>query len=292
MVESTILVTGASGQVGSVVARLAADHGWDVWAPDRSELDLSRPATISAALTGKMLSSVINCAAYTAVDRAEAEPELAKRVNAIAPTILGEETARRRIPLIHISTDYVFDGTKDGLYMEMDGVNPVSVYGKTKEAGEAGVRAANPNHAIIRTAWVLSSGGSNFLNTMLRLGTERPEVSVVADQLGCPTVAGDIAAALIAVLEKLGDRGGTWHFVNSGEVSWHGLAEHIFAETRRRGMPTPLLNAIATVDYPTPARRPSNSRLATGLIERDFGIMPRPWQESVDQILAERLVHD
>lgn len=292
MAEPTILVTGASGQVGGAVARLAADRGLRVWAPGRAELDLSKPATISSALTGKLLSAVINCAAYTAVDKAESEPELAELVNAIAPTILGKETARRQIPLIHISTDYVFDGTKDGPYVEGDRVNPVSAYGKTKEAGEAGVRTENSNHAIIRTAWVLSSGGTNFLNTMLRLGKERPEVPIVADQWGCPTAVGDIAGALIAIVEKLGDRGGTWHFVNSGEASWHGLAEHIFAETKRRGMPTPLLNAIATADYPTLARRPSNSRLATGLIERDFGIIPQPWQHAVDQILAERLDED
>lgn len=275
--------------MGGIVARLAENRGWTVWAPSRSELDLSDPVTITKALAGKLLTAVINCAAYTAVDRAETEPELAMRVNALAPTILARETARRQIPLIHVSTDYVFDGTKDGPYVEVDNVNPVNVYGRTKEAGEAGVRASNPNHAIVRTAWVLSANGTNFLNTMLKLGKERPAVSVVADQLGCPTGAGDIAEALIKIAENLGDRGGTWHFVNRGEASWHSLAEHIFIETARRGIATPSLNAIMTTDYPTPALRPFNSCLATELVERDFGITPQAWQNAVNQILTERL---
>lgn len=275
--------------MGSAVVRLAENCGRTVWAPSRSDLDLSDPTTITSALAGKRLAAVINCAAYTAVDRAESEPDLAMRVNALAPTIIAQETARRQIPMIHVSTDYVFDGLKDGPYVEDDKVNPVSIYGKTKEAGEAGVRAYNPNHAIVRTAWVLSSNGPNFLNTMLRLGQERSEVSVVADQLGCPTGADDIAAALIEIADKLGNRGGTWHFVNRGAASWHSLAEYIFVETRRRGIRTPSLNAIMTADYPTPALRPSNSRLATGLVERDFGIEPQVWQDAVKQILSERL---
>lgn len=275
--------------MGGAVVRLAKNRGRTVWAPCRSDLDLSDPATITSALAGKRLTAVINCAAYTAVDRAETEPYLAMRVNGLAPTILAQETARRQIPMIHVSTDYVFDGSKDSPYVEGDPVNPVSVYGKTKEAGEAGVRANNPNHAIVRTAWVLSATGANFLNTMLRLGQERSEVSVVADQLGCPTGAGDIAAALIEIADTLGDRGGTWHFVNRGTASWHSLAEFIFVEAERRGVPKPALKAIMTADYPTPALRPANSRLATGLVERDFCIKPQSWQDTVKQILTERL---
>lgn len=285
-----ILVTGASGQVGSAVVRLAKSRSWSIWAPARTELDLAEPTAIESVLAGKSksLTAVINCAAYTAVDRAESEPELAERVNALAPRILAEATAKLQIPLLHVSTDYVFDGSKESPYLESDRVNPISMYGKTKEAGEAGVRAANPNHAIIRTAWVLSAGGSNFLNTMLRLCKERREVSVVADQFGCPTSASDIASALLTIVEKLGERGGTWHFVNSGETTWYGLADYIFAKMARRGLPTPSLNAITSAEYPAPAKRPANSRLATGLIEQDFSIAAQPWQDAVDQILAER----
>lgn len=287
--DSAILVTGASGQIGGAVLHLAQQQGINVWAPDRSELDLSATETIASALRGKSLSAVINCAAYTAVDKAESEPELVERVNAAAPRVLAEETARRGVPLIHVSTDYVFDGLKTEPYLETDAVNPVSVYGKTKQAGEAAIRLANPRHAIVRTAWVLSAGGANFLNTMLRLGRDRAEVSVVDDQSGCPTAAGDIAAALLSVARELGDRHGTWHFVNRGAATWHGLAAHIFAETKKRELPTPVLRAILTSEYPTPANRPANSRLATGLIEKDFSIFPRPWQEAIDQILAQRL---
>ena len=289
MSRSVVLVTGASGQIGGAVVRLAADHGLDVWNPNRSELDLSQPDSLADAIGDISLSAVINCAAYTAVDKAEVEPELAKIINTDAPHILGEITARMKIPLIHVSTDYVFDGRKREPYAETDPVNPVSVYGVTKQAGEAAVRATNPNHAIIRTAWVLSSGGANFLNTMLRLSKERAEVSVVEDQLGCPSAADDIAAALIAVAKDLGNRAGTWHFVNRGEASWHGLAAHIFSETARRGLPTPVLHAISTADYPTAACRPANSRLATNLIEQEFSITPRDWLKAIDEILAERL---
>jgi dTDP-4-dehydrorhamnose reductase len=287
--DSTILVTGASGQVGGAVVRQALQQGLSVWAPNRSALDLSATESIVAALRDKSLSVVINCGAYTAVDKAEYEPELAERVNAIAPLVLAEETAKRAIPLIHVSTDYVFDGRKIGHYVETDAVNPVSVYGKTKEAGEAAVRAVNPAHAIVRTAWVLSADGANFLNTMLRLGKERAEVSVVDDQSGCPSAADDIAMSLLTIAKELGDRCGTWHFVNRGEATWYGLAAHIFAETKKRGLPTPVLQAIPTSEYPTPASRPANSRLATDSIERDFSIVPRPWQEAIDQILAQRL---
>lgn len=234
-------------------------------------------------------SAIVSCAAYTAVDRAESEPELAHAINALAPGILAEEAARANIPIIHVSTDYVFDGSKDAPYVETDAVNPVGVYGRTKEAGEAAVRAACSNHAIIRTAWVVSAGGANFINTMLRLGNERPELGVVNDQVGCPSSADDIALALLRVAERLGDRCGTWHFVNSGEASWYDLAAHIFTAAETKGLPVPKLNRISTAQYPTPAKRPANSRLNTGKFAADFDSVPRPWQAAIDDILAERL---
>lgn len=289
MARPRILVTGGSGQVGAAVVRLARSMDWDVWAPARPELDLLDPTSIAAAIAEGPWSAVINCAAYTAVDRAESEPELAHAVNADAPAVLARETMRARIPIIHVSTDYVFDGTKAFPYLEDDCVNPLNIYGKTKEAGEAAIRALNPQHAIVRTAWVLSAGGANFLNTMLRLGAERSELRVVVDQIGCPTGADDIADALLGVTARLNGRGGTWHFVNSGETTWHGLASHIFAQASGSGFETPNLVPIATADYPTPAKRPENSRLSTVAIERDFGIKPRPWQEAASAILKTRL---
>jgi dTDP-4-dehydrorhamnose reductase len=287
--EGPILVTGASGQVGGAIERLARARGLTIWAPTRAELDLTQEGDIVAAAGRARWAAVINCAAYTAVDKAESEPELAHAVNAHAPAIWAREAAQAGIPLIHVSTDYVFDGSKSTPYAETDPVNPLGVYGRSKEAGEAAIRAAHPNHAIIRTAWVVSAGGANFINTMLRLGAERPEVRVVDDQLGCPSSADDIAGALLKVAATLGARSGTWHFVNGGEASWHGLAAHVFAETKRRGLPTPMLTPITTADYPTPAQRPANSRLLTAAIERDFDIQPRPWQEAMNAILAERL---
>ncbi len=289
MFKGPILVTGASGQVGGAVARLGQAQGFAVDAPLRASLNLTSEADIIDAVASKPWAAVINCAAYTAVDKAESEPDLAEAINATAPAILARETARLGIPLIHVSTDYVFDGSKPDPYMETDPVNPLGVYGRTKEAGEAAIRAIHPNHAIIRTAWVVSAGGANFINTMLRLGAERPEMRVVDDQWGCPSSADDIAAALIKVAAGLGDRSGTWHFVNSGEATWHGLAAYVFAETARRRLPTPALTPITTADYPTPAKRPANSRLNTDAISRDFDIAPRPWQDAVGAILDERL---
>ena len=289
MVTGPLLITGGSGQVGGAVADLLMAQNQSFWAPDRQHLNLGDPQALSEAVRAKPWSAIINCAAYTAVDQAEKEPELAAAINTAAPAALAEAAARASIPFLHVSTDYVFDGTKLTPYTETDRVNPLSVYGRTKEAGEAAIRAANGQHAIIRTAWVVNAGGANFLNTMLRLGAERPELRVVKDQIGCPSSANDIAAALLHVAAHLAGRSGTWHFVNAGETSWHGLAEHIFAETARRGLPTPALTPITTADYPTPARRPANSRLSTAALERDFAIKPRLWQDAIDAILAHRL---
>ena len=282
-------MTGGSGQVGGALAALARARGVDVWAPGRGECDLASEASLVAAVARGAWSMVVNCAAYTAVDRAESEPELAGAINAMAPAILARETARRGIPIVHVSTDYVFDGSKDAPYVESDPVRPLGVYGETKEAGEAAVRAANPAHAIVRTAWVASAGGANFLNTMLRLGAERPELRVVDDQIGCPSNAVDIASALFTVASELGSRSGTWHFVNAGEASWHDFAAHIFLRAGERGLRVPNLAPITTAEYPTPARRPANSRLDTAKITADFGIAPRPWKDAIDDILAERL---
>jgi dTDP-4-dehydrorhamnose reductase len=251
-------------------------------------MDLTNVQSIADMVANRAWSAVLNCAAYTAVDRAETDAELAEQVNAVAPAVLAAETATRDIPIIHVSTDYVFDGASGSPYTEEDVVNPLGVYGRTKEMGESAVRSHNPRHAIIRTAWVVSAGGANFVNTMIRLASERPEVSVVDDQIGCPSSASDIAETLLMVAEKLQEQCGTWHFVNGGEGSWYDLAARIFANMDQRGLPTPVLKAIPSSQYPTPAKRPSNSRLSTLAIQRDFGIKPRHWHDAIDAILAER----
>lgn len=283
-----ILVTGGTGQVGSAMLRLLREAEVAAYAPARDELDLHDEVGIRDFFARKPCRALINCAAYTAVDRAEDEEALVALINARAPGILAEETARQGVPIIHLSTDYVFDGTKADPYVESDATNPLGVYGRTKLAGEIAVRSANPNHAIVRTAWVLSAHGANFLNTMLRLGAEREDVSVVNDQLGCPTSADDIAQALYAIFCGLGARGGTWHFVNAGSASWFDLAGLVFSLAKQDGARVPNLHAISTEDYPTKARRPANSRLSTDLIERDFGVKPRVWRDAVKSIMTEK----
>ena len=279
-----ILLTGGSGQVGTALRRLSPD----LVAPGRAELDLSDPAAVTAIVASQPWTAVINCAAYTAVDRAEGDVVAAWQVNALAPAALAAATRAADIPLIHVSTDYVFDGAKTAPYVEEDPVAPLGVYGASKEAGEQAVRTANPRHIILRTAWVVSPDGANFIKTMLRLGAERPTLRVVADQQGCPTSAADIADAILAIVARLAQSDapvGTYHFVNGGEATWHGLAQAVFARAEAHGRTIPTVEPIATADYPTPARRPANSRLATDRIIRHFGITPRPWHIAIDEIV-------
>jgi dTDP-4-dehydrorhamnose reductase len=287
------LLTGGSGQVGAAVLAAAQNAGWSFYAPKRDVLDLARPDTLIDAIGAEDWQIVINCGAYTAVDKAQEEKGLAHAVNRIAPSIIAQETALRGIPLIHVSTDYVFDGESPEPYSEEDRVSPVSVYGASKEGGEAAIRAVNPRHAIIRTAWVLSAEGSNFINTMLRLAETRKEVRVVNDQIGCPTSASDIAAALLTVADRMTASrkrpSGTWHFVNGGAATWYDLAAFVFERAAAAGLAVPRLSAIPTEDYPTPARRPANSQLSTSKYARDFGVTPRAWQDAVGDILDKRL---
>ena len=283
------LVTGGSGQLGGSIAEIANALGYGWIYPTRMELDLTDPSSITSAMNTHRPDGVINCAAYSAVDKAESEPELAFKVNAIAPKVLAEECAKRAIPIIHVSTDYVFDGRKREPYVEDDPIGPLGVYGTSKEQGEAAVRLSGAQHAIVRTAWLLNPTGSNFLTTMLRLGKDREELRIVSDQLGCPTSVNDLAKALILIAQQLGDRSGTWHFVNSGSATWHELATHIFQRVAAHNGHVPSLTPISTSEYPTPAQRPANSMLLTTKIESDFGIRPRPWQHAVDGILTEIL---
>lgn len=275
-----ILVTGGTGQVGTALKALAPRFGIEVATPDRDALDLASPASIEGMIRSHAWDAVINCAAYTAVDKAESEPDAAFAANAAAPEILARETFAKGVRLLHVSTDYVFDGSKIEPYLETDPVAPLGVYGASKEAGERGVRTANPDHVILRTAWVVSPWGHNFVKTMLRLGAERDQLRVVADQRGCPTSAIDIAEALLTILA--GKRAaGTYHFVNGGEASWCDLARFVID---RAGLGA-AVEAIATADYPTPAKRPANSRLSTRKLETTFGIAPRPWQSAIGEVV-------
>ncbi len=285
-----ILITGGSGQIGMALSRRDWPLGHYLYTPDSSELDLSDEVAILDYLEQTApFGAIINCAAYTAVDSAEGEPERATAINADAPFHLACYAEENGIPFVHVSTDYVFGGDKDGAYVEDAATGPLNVYGASKLAGEQAVRDSNARAVILRTAWVLSPQGNNFIKTMLKLASERDEIGVVADQTGSPTSAADIAQVLQTITLRLLSQKkaptGTYHFVNAGETSWHGLAAHIFGHATKAGLKTPKLNAITTVDYPTPAQRPVNSRLDSSKIARDYKVTPRPWQDAIDEIL-------
>ena len=288
-----ILVTGGTGQVGTYLRAHAWPDGVHVAAPGRDALDLAKPSSIAACVASRPWAAIINCGAFTAVDRCESEIVAAWQANALGPAALAEASNRAKIPLIHVSTDYVFDGAKTQPYAETDPVGPLGVYGASKEGGEQAVRSGNPRHVIVRTAWVLSPHGHNFVKTMLRMGAERPKLRVVDDQLGSPTHARDLAQALAKIaLGQIADAdcpAGTFHFTNAGSVTWHGLATEIFRLVAAAGRPVPDVEAIPTSEYPLPARRPANSRLALDKIRQDYAIEPRPWQAAIHDIVAELL---
>lgn len=282
------LLTGGTGQVGTALLR-RPPSGVELIAPPRAELDLSDQKSIEA-IRFDGFDAVVNCGAYTAVDRAESEPDLAHAINCEAAAALAAGAAAAGIPIVHVSTDYVF-GEGTGPWQEDAPLAPQGVYGRTKAEAEAAIAASGVRHAIVRTAWVVSADGANFVKTMLRLGAERDTLRVVSDQRGTPTHAGDLAEALGTIAKRFtGDaamRSGIWHCANSGETTWHGLAEQVFVAARQHGMRTPAqVEAIATSDYPTPARRPRDSRLDCRKLQNDFGISLRPWQEAVDEIVA------
>ncbi len=289
----TILLTGGSGQVGTALRSRAWPDGIALVAPPRQALDLGDPAALAAAVAARPWRAIINAGAYTAVDRAEGELAAAWTINALAPAVLAQAAARAGIPLIQLSTDYVFDGRKPAPYIEADGLAPLGVYGASKAGGELAVRSAGGRHVILRTSWVVSAHGHNFIKTMLRLGRERPRLHVVDDQIGAPTGAADIAAAVAAVtLRLLADPGaptGLFHLTNDGATSWCGLAREVFRLAAARGGPAPEVAAIGTAAYPTAARRPANSRLCLERIRRDYGLAPRPWEAAVADIVAALL---
>jgi dTDP-4-dehydrorhamnose reductase len=290
-----ILVTGTQGQVARSLRERAEAHGVEVTLIGRPELDLADAATIRDGLAGRAADVVVNAAAYTAVDRAESEEELATRVNGAGAGFVAEAAHRLGVPVIHISTDYVFDGALDRPYREDDAPAPVGAYGRSKLAGEKAVAAANPDHVILRTAWVYSPFGANFVKTMLRLGETRAEVGVVADQRGGPTNALDIADAVIAVARRVAgarDRAGltgVFHMTGGGEATWAEFAEAIFAEGVLHGRAPVKVRRISTSDYPTPARRPANSRLDGSALRKAYGVELPRWRESLKPCVARLL---
>ena len=288
MSDRRILVFGGGGQVGSALKALPLPDGAMLAAPTRAEADIADRAAVDAMLDSGSWTAVINAAAWTGVDAAEDAVADAFAANAHGPAILADATRRRNIPLIHISTDYVYDGSKATPYEEDDRTAPLGVYGASKLAGEEAVRTGNPRHLIVRTAWISGGSGRHFLKTMLRLAGERDRLRVVDDQWGTPTLAGDLAAALLALAlrDDLPERRGIYHFANRGETTWCRFAREIFALSAARGGPSAEVEAITTADFPTPARRPANSRLSTGRIERDFGIVPRQWDDALKDVIA------
>lgn len=286
-----ILVTGGGGQLG--LELIAADwpEGVVVHAPGREALNLSDPASIRAVFASRPFAAVINSGAWTAVDKAETEVAAAFAANAMGPAVLAELAHAADMPLIQVSTDYVFDGSATGPYAEDAPVGPLGVYGASKLAGELAVRTGAPRSVVLRTAWVLSPHRTNFLKTMLRLATDRPTLRVVDDQHGCPTSARDIAAAIqTIVLRMIADPDaptGVYHFVNAGQTSWADLAREVMRLSGERGGPSARVEGITTADYPTPAKRPANSVLSTTKLTRDYGVTPRPWQDAVAGIVAE-----
>lgn len=287
----TILVAGQSGQVARALAERAGE-GLPLTALGRPQLDITDRASIARAFANLRPSLVINASAYTAVDAAESDEAAAYRVNRDGPLNLAEACAGAGIPLIHFSTDYVFDGHKDAPYTETDATAPLGVYGQSKVAGEQAVARALEQYVILRTSWVYSPFGRNFVKTMLQLASGRDELNVVADQVGSPTSALDIAEATLAIARQLqagGGEFGLFHLTGSGETSWHGLASQVFAISGELGGPSAKVNPIPASQYPTPAQRPANSRLEGSKIERVYGIKLPHWRDSV-RACVERLI--
>lgn len=288
---TTILVTGGAGQLAIAMEQ---EGGAVVRRIGRPKFDFDRPASIAEAVGAAQPSCVVNAAAWTAVDAAEAEPDAAARANRDGPAILAAVCADVGIPLIHVSTDYVFDGMKGAPYNEADPTSPTAVYGATKLEGEQAVLAACPRAIVLRTSWVYSAAGKNFVKTMLAAAQKTPTLRVVADQRGCPTSARDLAVAILAIVAKVraewrDDYAGVFHAAGTGSTTWHGLAEAVFADASPYGHPVPRIDPIKTADWPTPARRPPDSRLDCTKLRQVFGVELPAWRTGVTRTVAELL---
>lgn len=298
MSSMKILLTGKHGQVGFELQRALAPLG-EICAVDQSECDLTHAAAIREVVRSFKPDLIVNAAAYTAVDKAESEPDVAHAVNAVAPGVLGEEAVKLGAWVVHYSTDYVFDGAKQGVYDEEDRTNPLGVYGRTKRDGEIALHASGARHLIFRTSWVVGAHGSNFAKTILRLAHERDQLNVVADQYGAPTSAALLADVTAQVVRQVqrdgGDRVpfGLYHLAAHGETNWCDYARFVVSEARAAGRSLKLspeaIRAIPSSEYPTAAKRPANSRLATGKLHRTFGFELPDWQHGVRHVLQQIL---
>jgi dTDP-4-dehydrorhamnose reductase len=288
-----ILVTGRGGQLATGLETALPAQGFEALLVGQPEFEFDKPETVIAAFQALKPDAVVNCAAWTAVDAAEDDEAGAFRANALGPALLGRLTREAGIPIIQISTDYVFDGLKGAPYLESDAPNPLGAYGRTKLAGEWAAQTANPRCIVLRTAWVFAPMGKNFLRTMLALGEQRPELRVVADQWGSPTAAPDLADAITAILTRLrtdgwrDDFAGTYHATGGGFTNWHSFAEAIFDLNAQHGASRPKVHAITTADYPTKARRPADGRLDNGKLARVFGVALPPWEAGLARVMAE-----
>jgi dTDP-4-dehydrorhamnose reductase len=288
----TILVVGQAGQVARCLHATAQERGIPLISIGRPELDITDADSIKRAIRDVAPATIINAAAYTAVDQAEAEAEEAYRVNSAGAGLLAKAAADRNIPFIHISTDYVFDGDGSTPYRENDPTSPLGVYGRSKRDSEIEVMAAHPGAVVVRTSWVYSAFGTNFLKTMMRLADSHPVVRVVNDQHGSPTSAHELAPALLQVASRLSspgasNRGGIYHLTADGQTTWFGFAEAIFDALNSRGHRTPEVMPIPTTEYPTPAKRPAYSVLDCTRMERVFGVRLPPWRRSLDTCLEQ-----
>jgi dTDP-4-dehydrorhamnose reductase len=289
-----MLVTGLQGQVSRALREIAATENVDLVQIGRPQVDLADPASIAPAVRATAPDVVVSAAAYTAVDKAEAEPELAERVNHFGAKAIAAAARQAKTPIIHLSTDYVFSGTKPEPYVEEDAPAPTNVYGRSKLAGELAVAAEAPDHAILRCAWIYSPFGQNFVKTMLRLASERPTVRVVADQRGNPTSALDIAAGIVTVARNLlasDDAGlrGVFHMSSAGETTWAGFAQALFQISARHGGPSAQVQPITTAEYPTAAGRPANSRLSCARLAQRHGVHLPLWLESMHPVVLRLL---
>ncbi|MEM9996346.1 MAG: dTDP-4-dehydrorhamnose reductase [Bacteroidota bacterium] len=285
-----VLIPGANGQVGRELVARAAQHSLEAIGLTRADVDLTDADAVRSFVAAQRPDAIVNAAAYTAVDRAESESGLAFAVNRDGPAQLAAACVQLGIPLVHFSTDYVFDGTKPEPYAEGDPAAPLGVYGQSKWAGEQAIRAALSRHLILRVSWVFSRHGSNFVKTMLRLGREREALRVVADQHGGPTPASAIADAALTALQQAVERDGDWgtyHFCGAPFTTWHGFADAIFEEARRHeALAVGRVEPIPATAYPTPAARPANSRMDTDRIARTFGIAPADWHAALADVVA------
>ena len=290
-----IAIIGATGQIARSLASHLPKSGHEIVVLARPELDLLQSESVIAAIRQASPTLIINPAAYTLVDKAETEPELAAAINIDGARAVAQASEAIGARLIHFSTDYVYDGTKTTHYAESDRTVPLGVYGRTKLAGERAIQESCASSVILRTSWVNSAHGSNFVKTMLRLAAERPELKVVADQFGAPSFADDIANAVNAMLPRLigssvtPEHFGVFHMTNAGETSWYGFAEAIMAGAAARGVASVPVHAITTADYPTPARRPANSRLSNNKLREVYGISMPHWQEGLERCLDKLL---